>query len=510
MLHTFRKDLRRLWWAAGLSLVLLGILARQDRWRSDRIAGSMEGWLNVIVPFAWACLLGLAVEQDPLVGDRQFWITRPHRRASLLAAKLLFAAVFIHAPSLIADCYILASRGFSPLQWLPQLFWKQAMLAAALTLPSLALAALFRNFTQFMLAALCAVAAIVILSGTYQARLFVRPADQPRMNVVVLVVCLGAAAVILLQYLRRKTLGSRAIGLVAGCLAAAAYSWLPTATLWAARSHTGGMSLQVLRGSIEPPFNRTGQPANRVSVFLPLGLSGFPAAQQYRMEELQLEIEAPGGERHLWQRPKPLSGYSTQPDLNTYLQYSREGAGTSWMTVQMSVKLFSHLNQHPVTIRGREGVTLLRPGPAATVPLIGTSPVLGRFRCTGTSFEDPWSQSMVKFECESPGEIPPYTMAELAMPSLLPNWKHQLGDTYRMLPYVNETWLSPLNRQETFFDLTYPVRGNGLLPLTPTAEDLGRRRVTVTPEDIAGYVLVDFEAKDIRLGDFMFSQAAKP
>ena len=69
MLHVFKKDVRRLWWAAGLTLVLLGTLARQDRWRSDTLPGSLEGWLNVIVPFAWACLLGLVVEQDPVVGD---------------------------------------------------------------------------------------------------------------------------------------------------------------------------------------------------------------------------------------------------------------------------------------------------------------------------------------------------------------------------------------------------------------------------------------------------------
>jgi hypothetical protein len=121
------------------------VLSWHDRWRSDVVLGSTEGWLNLLAPLAWACLIGLVVEQEPMVGDRQFWTTRPYRRSVLLAAKLLFVVMFVHVPFLLADVYILAMRGFSPLAYLPQLTWDQLLLVAALTLPAFALATLVRK-----------------------------------------------------------------------------------------------------------------------------------------------------------------------------------------------------------------------------------------------------------------------------------------------------------------------------------------------------------------------------
>src|ERR1035438_3213039 len=145
VLHTFRKDVRRLWPAALVSLVLLATLTRTDRWRSDTLVSSAEGWLNLVVPLAWACLIALAVLEEPLAGDRHFWLTRPHRWPALLAAKLIFALLFVHVPSLIADAYILAAHGFPPFESLPHLLWKQLAFAAFVTLPALALAAMIRS-----------------------------------------------------------------------------------------------------------------------------------------------------------------------------------------------------------------------------------------------------------------------------------------------------------------------------------------------------------------------------
>ncbi len=512
MLHVFKKDARRLWWAVGLTLLLLGTLARQDAWRSDSIPGSIEGWLNVIVPFAWACLLGLVVEQDPLVGDRQFWITRPHSRAMLLGAKLLFAAIFIHVASFAADCYILASRGFSPVQFLPELLWKQIILAAALTLPSLALAVLFRNFTQFMVGALAIVVAIVVLTGTYQLRPIARlPSDEVRTSVVVLLICGAAAAIILLQYLGRKTMGARAFGIVAASLAAAAYSWLPVTTLWAARSRTDGprgtVSAHLETGPVVPPISRMGHPVNAQTIYLPVTLSGVPAGERSRARQLELEIEGAGGERREWH--PPLRGRAFEKlDFEVFGISSSDQ--TAWLAVRMDLKLYRHLNEGLVTIRGKEGVTLSRMGPSASVPAIGASTVLGRYRCTGFPTEDPWHQALVKFECESPGEIPLSVWTELAVPGLLPNWKQGLGDSSIFVPYASETWLSPLNRRQTFFNLT-TFRGGLFYESLASPEALANSKVTVTPEFVTGYSLVNFELKNARLSDYTYSESpAKP
>ena len=101
-LHILEKDTRRLWWQIAVTFVLLAALARMDAERADFIPGPAEGWLTLLLLAAWGFLLALLVLEEPLVGDRQFWITRPYRWPALLAAKLVFAALFIHFPSLLA------------------------------------------------------------------------------------------------------------------------------------------------------------------------------------------------------------------------------------------------------------------------------------------------------------------------------------------------------------------------------------------------------------------------
>jgi hypothetical protein len=123
--HIFKKDARRLRWEVAATLGLLAWVAHLDRWRSDWTPGFAEGWLNVLLPLAWCYLVGLAVLQDPVVGDREFWLALPCRWRSMMGAKALFVLCFIHLPYLLAQAGILAARGFSPVTYFPLLLWKQ-------------------------------------------------------------------------------------------------------------------------------------------------------------------------------------------------------------------------------------------------------------------------------------------------------------------------------------------------------------------------------------------------
>jgi hypothetical protein len=168
MLHTFKKDARRLWPAAAATWVMLAALANADRWRADWIPSPMEGWMNLLLTMAWVCLAALAVLEEPLVGDRNFWTTRPHRWPALLVAKLVFVVLAIHLPSLLADIFVLTARGFSPSAHLGGLLWKQMLFFGTVTLPSIALASLVRNFTNFVIAVFAIAAGIAILNGGFQ------------------------------------------------------------------------------------------------------------------------------------------------------------------------------------------------------------------------------------------------------------------------------------------------------------------------------------------------------
>ncbi len=88
--HIFKKDIRRFWPQALASWILLVWFVFEDRWRVDAHPSPAEGWLNLLLPLAWAFLAGIVVIEDPHVGDRQFWLALPCRWRSLLAAKALF------------------------------------------------------------------------------------------------------------------------------------------------------------------------------------------------------------------------------------------------------------------------------------------------------------------------------------------------------------------------------------------------------------------------------------
>jgi hypothetical protein len=225
-LHIFKKDTRRLWPGVAISLAVLAMLARADRWRADSMIGSTEGWLNLLLPLAWACLTGLSVLAEPLTGNRHFWLTRPYRRPALLAAKLLFALLFIHVPVLLADWYILAARGFPPFENLLPLAGKQVMLAAAVTLPAMALAALAGGFTPMLPRG--GGAAILAAGGPFPTLPSLqRPEDYLRADIVASMVAVGAIAILGVQYRRRRPFTGRAVALVTAFTAGALFGYVP-------------------------------------------------------------------------------------------------------------------------------------------------------------------------------------------------------------------------------------------------------------------------------------------
>jgi hypothetical protein len=84
IIHVFRKDVRRHWLELSISLVLLAAFAwREPReWKSafdtDPLSHFLSGVLSVLVPISWSLLIVRIIHGESLVGDRQFWVTRPY------------------------------------------------------------------------------------------------------------------------------------------------------------------------------------------------------------------------------------------------------------------------------------------------------------------------------------------------------------------------------------------------------------------------------------------------
>src|SRR5262249_49990540 len=187
ILHIFKKDFRHLWPAVLLTLVLLATVSHDDRWRMDLMSGLDEGWLNILLPLTWTVLIALVIHEELLGDDREFWVTRPYGRRTLLAAKALFLIVCIHIPVLLADAYIVAGRGFSLLRYFPQLLTNQLLIAALVVLPAAAIAVLTRKLATFLLAAIGFPAAVLFVNSSLRPAFYRAPDQETRVGLTIAV-----------------------------------------------------------------------------------------------------------------------------------------------------------------------------------------------------------------------------------------------------------------------------------------------------------------------------------
>ena len=303
--HIFKKDVRRFWREAAVTLFLLGWFAHLDRWRADASPSSTEEWLNLLLPFAWAYLVGIVVIEDPLVGDRQFWVTVPCRWRSLLAAKALFVLAFIHVPYLAADVAILAARGFQPLHYLPHLLLNQLFLLAALTLPGAAVATLTRNVSQFVLVAVVLAGGLVLVNG-HMEPFILTYADvgsvTGRLDLALLMIPVGAVVVVFLQYAKRRAILGRAVGVASALAVAVAYAGISRESAaviecaLAPARITGRPAIRLAPGRAFFDDLRRGLTlgsGNWAVLAVPIDIVGLPGVPPARVDLLALEIRRP-------------------------------------------------------------------------------------------------------------------------------------------------------------------------------------------------------------------------
>jgi hypothetical protein len=499
-LHIFRKDAKRLWPAIAVSLAVLATLARQDRWRSDFLPGAVEGYLNLLVPVIWAALLGLAVELDAIAGETQFWITRPFRRGALIGAKLLFAGLFVHLPAFLADCYILSARGFSPPRYLWPLLSKQLVLAGTLTLPSLALASLVRSFAHFMLEMVGVAALVLVLSsalGTTQLFYLWPPFPAVRGQAVVTVVALASAVILYLQYGSRRIAASRVVAAGAATGAALLFSFfLPStavAVRAAARPVQARLALQL------DPTRPYGHGFGRdVAVQLPISLTGLPEGTHAEMVGMWSEISATGGPSYRERMPTSLPSSESRPYRLSIINGRLVDQSPESILLQFAHSTYEALAYWPLTLRGEAAVRLFHREPAVGMVIGETRDVEGVGRCTTSMATVRLEEQMVKLECESPLRSPYRTRAALVTPGWLVNWTHALGDARSATPGPVLTWLSPLYRDNTYWQLAENPIGPGSRWLVPLRWAPGAR-IEITPERDAGYASLRYEFRDLNL-----------
>jgi hypothetical protein len=247
--HLAKKDFHRAWiptalfaafviaklWLAALVLGDLDL----DRYYDLRFYLNFLEFGGGVMGYV---LIAAVVQEDPVVGSKAFWMTKPLSGPRLLGVKLVVLAVtLVLLPLLIVVPWWIIC-GF-PLADLPAAIPRNVLPQLLLLLVGLPFAALTRNLTHYLTSSL-----VVLLSSVLLIKNFVKPfasadtlgltlpagAADTRGTIVTAILLCTAFAVVLYQYRTRATPRSLAIlgvgaGLAMLTFAAWRWDWSP---LW--------------------------------------------------------------------------------------------------------------------------------------------------------------------------------------------------------------------------------------------------------------------------------------
>ena len=472
--HIFKKDVRRVWWGiAGAVLIQIAAAC------FDGVDSSVSFQLSLLLIVSWATLLALAIHEDPLVSDRQFWITRPARWRVLLGSKLLFAIAVVHVPSFLADVVLLAAHGFHPWESLASLLIKQLTLAALLTLPMIAIAAVLPGFPHLALAVI-AIAGLTSFVYGFSAGLYLRwiGLEETRIMLVGAVLAAAAIAVIPWQFARRKTWPSRLVGLAGVLVAELLLAFLPSMFLARVRAavnpaganisfHLRTVSMADLHSRIvgNPLF---WAPAGLVAMAVPLNVMGFPKGTRGLFDQEMLDLIGPDHQP-----------YQIRP---SYI-------GPDWLVLHLPREIFERFKNAKVELRGSMPLILYRNSSSASMPVGASGMVPGLGRCFSEVIAVPGPLAngerhrFLQVKCESPeGSV---------LPAFV-NFRQSADNASNArLDWLSAPGLSPLKRTMASFTLS------------PDEEPQPSWRLEFTSEMPLGWQVVNLDLRELPLADYV-------
>jgi hypothetical protein len=373
ILHIFRKDVRRHWLEIVVSLLLLFgfawkmpiLWSQESRLGEAPVSRWLFALLGISLCFSWWFLVVRVIQGESLVGDRQFWLTRPYQRRWLMAAKALFIIAFVNVPVLIFDVALLRRAGFSPWHHLSGLLQGQFLLTAFLVVPIAALSVITESPVQFLLVLLGVVAYISGLSWIVgQIPSSSTGSDIP--SVAALTVAAGAClAVLVLQYFRRDTWISRWILLGSVCVIAIVltaapyglllehdYPYLSVGSLVPA-----GVKIERNNSTRADDSPVTGKTLN---LYVRIDTNGLVQGSLVVVDAARLTIYAPGG--LAWNSGWVSAGHTLWPAPNQFTQ-----------TFELSSRFYSLVAEQAVDMRIDLAVSEYREGTSKQITVAAGS-----------------------------------------------------------------------------------------------------------------------------------------
>jgi hypothetical protein len=401
ILAIFRKDARHLWPEIIASLAMLTALVfiYPESWltgdtlfhRSPFLYtpfGSRFGfgvdWLIVLVPITWWILMARLIHVERLVGNTQFWVTRPYEWPKLLAAKLLFIAVFIFIPFFLAQCALLAEAGFYPLLYIHGLVYNLFVTAVVLVLPVAALAAVTSGFGRLVLVALGVilyVAAIVALYTQLPFELKSAPSGPVSDGLSFIFLACGCCAVIIAQYATRKARIGWAL-LIAVCLLLTALAivnpdrWLMNHRYPVQASNASAPIEFVQSKDFAGSFASQGESEDAIHISMVAEAQGFGTqgggeGLVIRPAAMKATIDAPGGAH--WESPWQ----------SMYSQNLMAGSPDTVIGFSLRRAIYDQFKSAPVTLHLFIAVDEARVSGVTRIPLqVSDSAISGVGICT--------------------------------------------------------------------------------------------------------------------------------
>lgn len=343
--HIFRKDVRHLRWELALLLALFAWIVL----KKPSGAFNYEGFVQfAMFPLVILALLlpGRVAHGEALPGDRQFWLTRPYSRKSLLLAKCVFLAVFVIAPVTVVDAIVVRNYGFAISQYIPGLLWEQILVGSVVIAPALALGTITRNAAGQILTALVLAAFFLFVYAVELEPFYSWSAlDWVYDSIAAGLVVAGSAGIVLWQYFKRRTYEARIVfGAVAGVVALV--TLLPVSMAMAVQRSMEHdvVNPSAIHVSLDSPIEQDVMEDSTTWLRMPLRVSGVPEGLRLWADQIQLNIRHDG--------PDWVGEFPERPEWLA-VDHAR-----ALMLVRMSFGELNAIKNSPVRLRGRALMTV--------------------------------------------------------------------------------------------------------------------------------------------------------
>jgi hypothetical protein len=418
IIHIFAKDSRHFWPEIVVSLAAMAAFTwtYPHHWTRNNLGGGLyigvsTDWdlsasvLTLLVPVSWWLLITRVIHAESLVGDRQFWLTRPYEWKKLLGAKLLFLLVYLYVPLVIVKLVLLAQAGFHPLSYMPGLLFNLLLVTAFLVMPLFAVATVTSNFARMALTAvgisLCLVA-ILVLSAVRGTSVSIPYNDRLSIPLTVFV----SVAAITLQYAARRLWLSRllligfpvltlALGLVSPGQAMMERDYPSIAA-----KQVAPIQFALLEDSIHQVMVSAARNEKEVAVSVPLEASGVADGYMLMPNHVRVSIEAANGTR--W----------TSPWQEMYNARYLPGPQESTVNFEVKRSIFESVRGMPIILHLTFAFTQLRAGRSRRVPVTASDFPVPGFGICAPQLDWNGSQQIIGVACRSAMRQPRLTYVE--------------------------------------------------------------------------------------------------